>query len=115
MPNAIVTFRPWADHPRQGRIQAMIRIARCWPACALVLWTGTARAEDPALEVTTDTVVYCSELHGPLETLMRASGAASQQVRDLSEEGQRMCDQGLARGGVLRLRRALSLIARPGE
>ena len=39
-----------------------------------------------------------------------AEAPPPQEVMALSTEGQRMCDQGLTRGGILRLRRALMLM-----
>ncbi len=39
-----------------------------------------------------------------------AEAPPPQEVMVLSSEGQRMCDQGLTRGGILRLRRALVLL-----
>jgi hypothetical protein len=39
-----------------------------------------------------------------------ASSPPPQEVTFLSSEGQRMCDQGQTRGGILRLRRALMLM-----
>jgi hypothetical protein len=37
-----------------------------------------------------------------------------EEVTSLSSEGQRMCDQGKTRGGILRLRRALLLMTHQG-
>ncbi len=89
---------------------------RTWPILAAALWVGVANAADTMLEVTSDTAVYCGELHERVETMMRApSRSPTQEVVQLATEGQRMCDQGLARGGILRLRRALSIMMRPGE
>ena len=101
-------------NPRHNSL--MNSMFRAWPMLAFALWTGAATAEDKMLEVTSDTVVYCGELHERVETLMRAPAhRPTQEVVQLATEGQRMCDQGLARGGILRLRRALSIMMRPGE
>ena len=94
----------------------MTRLSRFLSLCAFALWSGTAAAEELALEVTTDTVTYCGQLHERVEILVQAAAAAPpQQVLDLTTEGQRMCDHGLARGGIMRLRRALSIMTHPGE
>ncbi len=75
---------------------------------------GSAAAEEPAVEVTTDTLAYCVHLHDRVETMARAATVpVSAEVTSLSNEGQRMCENGLARGGVSRLRRALAIMMRP--
>lgn len=65
--------------------------------------------------VTTDTLDYCKELLGRLGTLMRDSKASAlEEARTLSREGERLCQHGQAKGGILRLRQAYVLIA-PGR
>ncbi len=87
-----------------------------WPVIALALAMGTAAAEEAAVEVTTDTLAYCSQLQARVKTMVQAAAAVPpQEVADLTAEGQRMCHHGLARGGILRLRRALAIMAHPGE
>jgi hypothetical protein len=83
----------------------LLTLAACpWPAAA----------EEPLPEVTTDTLAYCVQLHDRVETMARAATApVSAEVASLSTEGQRMCENGLARGGVMRLRRALAIMMRP--
>jgi len=49
------------------------------------------------------------------EMVRVASSPPPQEVTFLSSEGQRMCDQGQTRGGILRLRRALMLMSHQGE
>jgi hypothetical protein len=94
----------------------MISTLLTWPVIALALAMGTAAAEDAAVEVTTDTSAYCSQLHARVETMVQTSAVLPpQEVTDLTVEGQRMCNHGLARGGILRLRRALAIMAHPGE
>ena len=61
--------------------------------------------------VITDTPEYCLQLLDRVSQMVRvASSPPPQEVSSLSTEGQRMCDQGQTRGGILRLRRALMLM-----
>jgi hypothetical protein len=61
--------------------------------------------------VTSDTPEYCLLLLDRVSELVRVAAAPPpQEVTSLSSEGQRMCDQGQTRGGILRLRRALMLM-----
>jgi hypothetical protein len=48
------------------------------------------------------------------ELVRLAAAPPPQEVASLSTEGQRMCDQGQTRGGILRLRRALMLMISQG-
>jgi hypothetical protein len=60
--------------------------------------------------VTTDTPEYCLQLLDRVSELARIAVHPPQEATDLSAEGQRMCNQGQTRGGILRLRRALLLL-----
>ena len=60
--------------------------------------------------VITDTPQYCLKLLDQVSALLRTSPPPPQEVTSLSSEGQRMCDQGQTRGGIMRLRRALVLL-----
>jgi hypothetical protein len=63
------------------------------------------------MEVTTDTQEYCVYLQDKLHTLvLTAAAPPPREVTDLSTEGQRMCDHGQTRGGIMRLRRALLIL-----
>ena len=63
------------------------------------------------MEITTDTPEYCLYLRDRVYDLVHlASSPPPKEVTDLSTEGQRMCDQGQTRGGIMRLRRALMLM-----
>jgi hypothetical protein len=65
-------------------------------------------------QVTSDTPEYCLHLLDQVSEMVRVSEAPPpQEVMVLSSEGQRMCDQGLTRSGILRLRRALVLMLHP--
>ena len=73
-------------------------------------------AKDGAVEITTDTPEYCAQLYDRVEAMrLAATTPPPQEVADLSAAGQRMCADGLARGGVLRLRRALAIMTRSGK
>ena len=68
----------------------------------------------PAQRVNTDTPEYCLQLLDRVSELVRlAATPPPQGVTQLSSEGQKMCDQGQTRGGILRLRRALMLMMHP--
>jgi hypothetical protein len=70
-------------------------------------------AQTSVLEVTSDTPEYCLRLLDRLsERVHLAPTPPPSEVTDLSTEGQRMCDQGQTRAGILRLRRAWLLMTR---
>jgi hypothetical protein len=63
------------------------------------------------MEVTTDTPEYCHYLSDRVHSQVHlASAPPPREVTDLSAEGQKMCDHGQTRGGIMRLRRALMLL-----
>jgi hypothetical protein len=65
---------------------------------------------DP-MEVTTDTAEYCVHLLDRISELARLSGMpVPREVTDLTTEGQRMCEHGQTRGGIVRLRSALMIV-----
>jgi hypothetical protein len=67
-------------------------------------------------EIITDTPQYCLQLLDRLSALERATSDPPAEVTNLSSEGERMCDLGQTRGGIMRLRRALILLrAQLGE
>ncbi len=85
-------------------------------ACLLALSALDAAAENAPPEITTDSTAYCLQLHERVENLLLAATVAPRrEVADLSAEGMRMCDNGLAKGGVMRLRRALTIMTHPDE
>jgi hypothetical protein len=91
---------------------------RCHAAFAVPLSVGLGLAVMPLPAVgqstpdlvTTDTPQYCLQLLDRVSELVRVSAHPPQEVTSLSTEGQRMCDQGQTRGGIMRLRRALVLL-----
>jgi hypothetical protein len=66
-------------------------------------------------QVTTDTPQYCLQLLDQVSEQVRVNAHPPQEVTSLSTEGQRMCDQGQTRGGIMRLRRALVLLRQGRE
>jgi hypothetical protein len=67
-------------------------------------------AEDAA-RVTTDTPAYCDELRAEVEQARaRAASAVQAEVTALETEGAHLCRAGQVRGGIIRLRRALTLM-----
>ncbi|MBS0641835.1 MAG: hypothetical protein U1E70_23535 [Acetobacteraceae bacterium] len=72
-----------------------------------------ADAQTPPLEVTTDTQAYCQRLSDQVSARMRGLQSPPPEVIRLSDEGERLCDEGQIRGGILRLRRAWMMMAHP--
>jgi hypothetical protein len=64
----------------------------------------------PPERITTDTLVYCRQLAARLEALTAIGMHVPTRVSDLSSVGKEMCDHGLTRGGILRLRSAIVLM-----
>jgi len=63
------------------------------------------------MEVTSDTPEYCRHLVNRVHDLVQiAAPPPPLEVADLSLQGQRMCEHGQVRGGIMRLRRALMLM-----
>jgi hypothetical protein len=78
---------------------------------ALTLDPSSVTGQTAALEITSDTPEYCLHLLDRVSSLVRESvQPPPHEVTDLSSEGQRMCDHGQTRGGIMRLRRALVLM-----
>jgi hypothetical protein len=97
----------------------MERIAQTLGLGALALWLGTVplASQAPMPErITSDTPEYCLHLLDRVSEMVRLSASPPPpEVTFLSSEGQRMCDQGQTRGGILRLRHALLLMLHPRE
>ncbi len=85
---------------------------------AASVWAGSlpAAGQSAPQQVTTDTPQYCLYLLDRVSEMVRgAPSPPPQEVTFLSTEGQRMCDQGQTRGGILRLREALTLMLHQGN
>ena len=84
--------------------------------CLIAATASTAKAEDLPAAITSDSPAYCFQLHERVEQLRQSSTAPTpNEVKDLLAEGQTMCVNGHTRGGVLRMRRALTIIMHPDE
>jgi hypothetical protein len=95
----------------------MSRVARIYGLTGLLLsisaWMALAPVSgQPApQQITTDTPQYCLVLLDRVSELVRGlSAPPPQEVTNLSTDGQKMCDQGQTRGGIMRLREALVLL-----
>lgn len=63
------------------------------------------------MEVTSDTREYCLHLLDRVSHLVTLSAApVPSDVTILTAEGERLCDHGQPKGGILRLRRALMMM-----
>ncbi len=88
-------------------------------ACLLLLSSGQLQAQDRntvvPMVVTSDTGAYCQTLLAEVRTYPTLPPA----VRALTQDGRRLCDAGLVRSGINRLRRALMVLhsghAAPGQ
>ncbi len=67
------------------------------------------------MEITTDTPEYCQKLLHRVGNMVRlATEPVPAEVTDLTSEGQRMCDHGQTRGGIMRVRSALKIMEKSG-
>ncbi len=74
---------------------------------------SSAAGDSPPSVVTTDTPEYCQSLIDRIaQQILVAPAPPPMEVASLSNEGKRMCNDGLTRGGILRLRRALMILER---
>jgi hypothetical protein len=110
----------WPPQQRErgaGTLSGMLRertLARCATLGVLLASVPialTVAGDSPPAVVTTDTPEYCHRL---IDRISELIGSISQPlpvtVSSLSNEGQRLCDEGRTRPGILRLRRALMLL-----
>ena len=95
----------------------MNRLARTSSFAALLFGLGAvtgahdgAVGESPPEQITTDTLAYCRELAARLEQLTNAAAEIPAAVTTLSVVGKQMCEQGLTRAGIMRLRTAIVLM-----
>jgi len=72
-----------------------------------------ALAQLPAQTVLTDTPAYCDLLVERISELELVLSTLPPEASRLAAEGRRMCELGLTRGGIARLRRALVMIKNP--
>lgn len=86
----------------------------------LPAWFGLAMAADPQPtqtdaspdRVTSDSPEFCARLADQLRHAVheRRPAPVPQEVRALGQEGNKMCEEGHLRPGILRLRRALLML-----
>jgi hypothetical protein len=81
----------------------------------LAVTVASLAGEATPAEVTTDTPQYCLQLFDQVSQMVRVRASTPQEVTSLTTDGQRMCDQGKTRGGIMRLRRALVLLREDGQ
>jgi len=91
-----------------------LAVLACLGAGLAVFAALPVASQPPPEQVTSDTSEYCLHLLDRVGDMVRmATAPPPQEVTSLSTEGQRMCDQGQTRAGILRLRRALLLMMHP--
>jgi hypothetical protein len=97
------------------RTYGLAGAASCLGLAAILFGAAPVVGQQRAQMVTSDTPEYCLKLFDRVSELVRvADTPPPQEVTALSSEGQRMCDQGKTRGGIMRLRRALILMTHEG-
>jgi hypothetical protein len=97
------------------RTYGLAGAASCIGLAAILFGAGPVVGQQRAQLVTSDTPEYCLQLLDRVSELVRvAETPPPQEVTSLSSEGQRMCDQGKTRSGIMRLRRALMLMTHEG-
>lgn len=98
------------------RPRAVLPSLVCLPLLLGPRIAGGQPSGSGAEEVTTDTPEYCLHLLDMVSDMVRRSvHPPPHEVTELSSQGQRMCDHGQTRGGILRLRRALLLMMQHPE
>lgn len=98
--------------PVFGRLALSSGILACMSLMSPVArLQAETRVQQVPMEVTTDTPEYCQRLADRVHDLVRdAEAKPPREVADLSVEGQKMCEQGQTRGGILRLRQAILIM-----
>ena len=123
--NVLVMHSPRPGQTGTGTVSAMQSTARItgtagiaafiWLLAAL-MGAGPVTGQPAPAQVITDTPQYCLQLFDRVSEMVRVAPAPPpEEVMHLSTEGQRMCDQGQTRGGILRLRRAIMLMIHWGD
>jgi len=93
---------------------ARISAAAVLMSCLIAVSGAQSGSSDaPPEQITTDTLAYCRELAARLERLTGTAALIPASVVRLSSAGKDMCDRGLTRGGILRLRKAIVLMMHP--
>lgn len=88
-----------------------ITLAGLWLGVGLSSATADGLGIDPGpMPVITDTPEYCWRLAREVAAAQQMAPNTPPRVRVLATEGRRMCDAGMVRGGIRRLRSALILL-----
>jgi hypothetical protein len=119
----LVMRQPLLGEGEAAILRSMKVPARFYAVLAVPLSVGLGLAflplpvagQAPPAQVTTDTPQYCLQLLDQVSEQVRVNAHPPEEVTNLSTEGQRMCDQGQTRGGIMRLRRALVLLRGTGQ
>ena len=89
----------------------------CLPLGASILTSGApviaqvGPSGTPPMQITTDTPEYCQKLLRRIGELVRlATAPVPHEASDLTTEGEKMCDHGQTRMGIMRLRSALMIM-----
>lgn len=83
-------------------------------ACSLLGSTRDVGGQSIVPTITSDTPAYCDLLMNRISGLSHGASLPREAVM-LSVEGEKMCVHGQIRGGIMRLRRALAIMRKPGE
>jgi hypothetical protein len=84
----------------------MVSLVLAGPGNAQLLF---AQSSAPMV-ITTDTAAYCVQLSDQVAAAQEHATQVPPDVPRLAEEGRRLCDKGLIRPGIERLRRAWTLL-----
>ena len=121
-PNRFVTFATAGSETFCDMERAMSPIHRIASAALLSASLGLlagaavrADAQTPPMEVTTDTAAYCQHLYDQVTRKVRAMKSPPPDAVRLTDEGDRLCDEGQVRGGIQRLRRAWMIMVAPEQ
>ena len=122
LPNRFVTFATADGETFCDKKPVMSPIHRIASTALLTaslgLLAGTAMqagAQTAPLEVTTDTAAYCQHLSVQVAKRAKTMKSPPPDVIRLSDEGERLCDEGQVRGGIQRLRRAWMIMVNPEQ
>lgn len=106
--------------PQREVGHAMSLAMRSLPVVALALMLSMAPsgpgqaqllfAQSKPMEITTDTAAYCGQLSDQVARAQLNSAKVPPDVPRLAAEGRRLCNKGLIRPGIERLRRAWTLL-----
>jgi hypothetical protein len=87
-----------------------------WPLMTGAPVSAQVSTVQAPMEITSDTPEYCQKLLTRIGQLVHVTTASvPREVADLTSAGQRMCDRGQTRGGIMRLRSALMLMEKSDE